>query len=190
MRKVFDVAIRGFNQGSDKMARVAAMIEDMYEDEEYDAPATAFRDEGHEVVNIGLESGKKVKGKRGNSETTVEKEVGKVSVDDFDALFIPGGHSPDKLRANDDPVNFVREFMERDKPTFMICHGAQLLITARVLEGRKATGWKSIVQDIKNAGAEYLDQEVVKDGNLISSRQPSDLPAFIEASRSLLEKKE
>jgi protease I len=86
------------------------------------------------------------------------------------------------LRVDDAAVKFVREFVERDKPVFAICHAPQLLITAQVLQGRKITGWKSIIQDIKNAGAEFIDQEVVEDGNLISSRHPGDLPAFIKAA--------
>ncbi len=100
---------------------------------------------------------------------------------DFDALLIPGGYSPDKLRADEDAVRFVKDFVESGKPVFSICHAPQLLITAQVLKGRKVTGWKSIVQDIKNAGAIFLDQEVVEDGNLISSRSPQDIPAFIRA---------
>ena len=104
-----------------------------------------------------------------------------VSVEGFDALLIPGGYSPDKLRAHDAAMRFVREFMERGKLVFAICHAPQLLITAQVLTGRRVTGWKSIIQDIKNAGAEFVDREVVEDGNLISSRSPADLPAFIQA---------
>jgi protease I len=108
--------------------------------------------------------------------------IGEARSEDHDALLIPGGYSPDHLRSDGRAVNFVKEFMDKGKPVFSICHGAQLLITADVLKGRKVTGWKSIVQDIINAGAEYEDTEVVVDGNLVSSRQPSDLPAFIEAS--------
>ena len=100
---------------------------------------------------------------------------------------IPGGYSPDKLRAHKDAVQFAKEFVQSDKPVFLICHAAQLLITADVLKGRKVTGYTSIVQDIKNAGAEYFDQEVVVDGNLVSSRNPGDLPAFIEASLKKLQ---
>jgi protease I len=96
-------------------------------------------------------------------------------------LLIPGGYSPDKLRVDDDAVDFVREFMHKDKPVFTICHGPQILITAKALEGRTLTGWKSIAQDIIYAGGNFVDREVVVDGNLVSSRSPRDLPAFIEA---------
>jgi protease I len=95
---------------------------------------------------------------------------------------IPGGYSPDRLRANENAVSLVRDFVKSTKPVFSICHAPQILITAQVLEGRKIIGWKSIVQDIKNAGAEFIDKEVVEDGSLISSRHPGDLPAFIKAS--------
>jgi len=83
--------------------------------------------------------------------------------------------------------NLYETFSTQINPLFAICHGPQLLITAQLIEGRKVTGWRSIVQDIKNAGAEFLDQEVVEDGNLITSRQPSDIPAFIEACLKKLE---
>ena len=118
---------------------------------------------------------------------TIDKAIIEVNPDTFDALLIPGGYSPDKLRAHDEAVQFTRKFMESGKPVFSICHAPQLLITADVLKGRKITGWKSVVQDIKNAGADFIDQEVVEDGNLISSRQPADLPAFIRASLGKLE---
>ena len=103
------------------------------------------------------------------------------SVDTFDALLIPGGYSPDKLRVDKDAVDFVRSFMQAAKPVFSICHGPQILITAKVLEGRNVTGWKSIIQDIVYAGGNFIDREVVVDGNLVSSRSPRDLPAFISA---------
>jgi protease I len=111
----------------------------------------------------------------------IDKAVKDVSVDEFDALFIPGGYSPDKLRVDEDAVRFAGEFVKSGKAVFAICNAAQLLITAQVLSGRKVTGWKSIVQDIKNAGAQFFGQEVVEDRNLISSRSPADLPAFIQA---------
>jgi protease I len=128
-----------------------------------------------------------VKGKKQRTAVRINVAVGRVSPDDFDALLIPGGYSPDKLRAHEEAVTFARDFVESGKPVFAICHAPQLLITADVLKGRRVTGWKSIIQDIKNAGAEFMDQQVVKDGNLVSSREPSDLPAFIGASLEMLE---
>ncbi|MFQ5952998.1 MAG: type 1 glutamine amidotransferase domain-containing protein [Candidatus Omnitrophota bacterium] len=164
------------------MARIAVVITDLFEDSEYVEPAKAFKDAGHELVHIGLKEEVEVKGKKEGTPVKVDKKVTSVSAGNFDALLIPGGYSPDKLRADERVVDFTKEFMKNNKPVFAICHGAQLLITAQALEGRKATGWKSIKQDIIYAGAEYLDQEVVVDGNLVTSRHPGDLPAFIEES--------
>jgi protease I len=164
------------------MATIAIIITDMFEDSEYSKPAEAFKQAGHELVHIGLTKGQTVKGAKKGTPVLVDQAVKDVSVDAFDALLIPGGYSPDRLRIDDDAVRFVKEFVESGKPVFAICHAPQLLITAQVLRGRKITGWKSVIQDIKNAGAEFIDQEVVEDGNLISSRSPQDLPAFIRAS--------
>ncbi|WP_214020152.1 type 1 glutamine amidotransferase domain-containing protein [Methanoculleus sp.] len=168
------------------MSRIAVLITDMFEDVEYTKPAEAFREAGHDLVHIGLSAGETVHGKKEQTPVKIDRAASDVSADDFDALFIPGGYSPDKLRAHDAPVEFVRRFVESGKPVLAICHAPQLLITAQVLEGRKITGWKSVIQDIKNAGAEYIDREVAIDGNLVSSRNPDDIPAFIEASLAKL----
>jgi len=163
------------------MGKVAVVITNMFEDDEYVKPAEALKKAGHEVVHIGLKSGETVKGKSSQTPVKVDKTVKEVKVGDFEALLIPGGYSPDKLRTDADVVRFVKEFVESGKPVCSICHAPQLLINAQVLKGRRIAGWKSLVQDIKNAGAEFVDQEVVEDGNLISSRGPEDIPAFIQA---------
>ena len=170
------------------MSKVAVIIDDKFEDVEYTDPAQAYKNEGHELVHIGLESGKTVTGKKEGTKVTIDRAVEKVSASDFDALLIPGGYSPDKLRSHSAPVKFVKNFVESGKPVFIICHAAQLLITADVLKGRKITGYKSIVQDIKNAGADYKDEKVIVDRNIVSSRHPGDLPAFIRESIKLLNK--
>jgi len=170
------------------MAKIAVIIDDMFEDSEYSEPSTAFQEEGHEIIHLGLEKGKRVKGKKSGTTVVIDQKVGDASVEGFNALLIPGGFSPDKLRAHTEPVEFVKSFVDSGKPVFMICHGPQLLITARVLQGRKITGWKSIKQDIINAGAVYLDKEVVVDGNFVSSRSPADLPLFIRESLIKLKK--
>ena len=162
--------------------KIAILITDDFEDSEYTEPAEAFKKHGCELVHLGLEAGRTVKGKKKETPVRIDRAVSEAKVAEFDALLIPGGYSPDKLRVDEAAVRFARDFVESDKPVFAICHAAQLLITAQALEGRKITGWKSIVQDIKNSGAEYEDREVVEDGNLISSRGPQDIPAFIEAS--------
>ena len=168
------------------MAIIAVLITDDFEDPEYSQPAREFTLAGHDLVHLGLKEGSKVTGKRGVDSAVIDKAVGKAMVDDYDALFIPGGYSPDKLRAHREAVSFTRDFFTSGKPVFAICHGAQLLITAEVLKGRKATGWKTIAVDIKNTGADYMDKEVVEDGNLITSRQPSDIPAFVKACLAML----
>ncbi|HPA15794.1 MAG TPA: type 1 glutamine amidotransferase domain-containing protein [Desulfobacterales bacterium] len=164
------------------MSKVAVIITDMFEDSEYTEPAKAFTKAGHQLVHIGLKAGSIVKGKKNQTPVQIDKAVRNVIARDFDALLIPGGYSPDKLRVDERAVQFAKEFVESGKPVFVICHAAQLLISADVIRGRKITGWKSIIQDIKNAGAEFIDQAVVEDGNLISSRDPGDLPLFIKAS--------
>lgn len=158
------------------------IITNMFEDSEYSKPVNAFKKAGHKIIRVGLKEGEVVKGKKKGTPVKIDKAITDVSVEDFDALLIPGGYSPDKLRANEDAVKFTKEFAESGKPIFSICHGPQLLITADVLKGRKITGWKSIIQDIKNAGAEFIDKEVVVDKNLVSSRYPGDISAFIRES--------
>lgn len=163
------------------MTKIGVLIWNLFEDSEYVKPAGAFRNEGYELVHVGIKAGETVKGKKEGTPVKIDKAAGEVSVEDFDAILIPGGYSPDQLRVDDDVVRFTRDFVHSGKPVFVICHGPQLLITAQVLDGCRITGYKSIVQDIKNAGAEYIDQEVVEHRNIISSRHPGDLPAFIDA---------
>lgn len=168
------------------MKRIAVIITDMFEDSEYTRPAEAFKRAGHVLTHIGLEKNAVVKGKKEQTPVQIDMAVEDAAVEDFDALLIPGGYSPDKLRVNENAVRFAGAFVRSGKPVFAICHAPQLLITADVLRGRTLTGYKSIIQDIKNAGAEFVDSRVVQDDNLISSRQPSDLPAFIEKALAQL----
>jgi protease I len=163
------------------MARIAVIIANMFEDSEYAEPVKAFKNAGHEIIHVGIKVGETVKGMKKNTPVVIDKEVGGLSIGDFDALLIPGGYSPDGLRIYPEAVRFAREFVESGKPIFAICHAPQLLITARVLKERKIAGWKSVKEDIINAGAEFIDKEVVEDGNIISSRSPADLVQFIKA---------
>ena len=169
------------------MKRIAVLITDMFQDVEYERPAETFIRAGHELVNVGITEGALVKGEHGMI-VKINRSAKEVTANEFDALFIPGGYSPDKLRINPDAVRLAREFFQANKPVFAICHAAQLLITAQVLKGRRVTGWMSIIQDIKNAGGLYEDKEVVVDGNLVSSRKPEDIPAFVKASLEMLNK--
>ena len=171
------------------MATIAIVIDDMFEDCEYGKPVQAFMRAGHALVHIGVNAGRTVTGKQAEMAVDIDKTAQEARGDDYDALFIPGGYSPDSLRVHEAVVVFVRDFVNSGKPVFTICHAPQLLITADVLRGRTITGHQSVIQDIKNAGAAYKDEEVVMDGNLLSSRNPGDLPAFIKASLSKLESK-
>lgn len=162
--------------------KIAAILGEMFEDSEYTKPVDAYRKKGHEVINVGVKAGETVTGKTEGTQVKIDQSVGDVHVEDFDALLIPGGYSPDQLRVDENAVRFAADFVRSGKPVFAICHAGQLLITAQVLQGRKFTGYTSIIQDIKNAGAEFVDQEVVVDGNLVSSRHPGDIPAFIVES--------
>ena len=166
---------------------IACVITNMFEDSEYNEPAKAFTDAGHKVVVIEKEKGNKITGAANEITVTADEGIDDVNPDDYDALFIPGGFSPDMLRADDRFVKFAKKFMDDDKPVFAICHGPQLLITARSLEGRKATGFKSIQVDMDYAGADVQDEEVVVCRNqLVTSRSPDDLPAFNRESLNLL----
>lgn len=167
--------------------KIACVITDMFEDVEYTDPVKAFEDAGHEVVTIEKKKGNEVTGKQKEVTVKIDESIDNVNPEDYDALFIPGGFSPDQLRADDRFVTFVKHFMDTEKPVFAICHGPQLLITAKSLEGRKATGFKSIHVDMEYAGANVQDEEVVVCNNqLVTSRQPGDIPAFNKEALNLL----
>ncbi|AYC30413.1 type 1 glutamine amidotransferase domain-containing protein [Paenisporosarcina cavernae] len=171
------------------MAKIATLITDMFEDVEFTGPSDALNEAGHEVFTIEKEAGKEVKGKQGEAVIKIDYGIDDVNPSDFDALLLPGGFSPDQLRGDERFVSFAKAFMDEKKPVFAICHGPQLLITAKALEGRKATGFKSIKQDLIYAGADYHDEEVlVCQNQLVTSRQPDDIPAFNRESLKLLEK--
>jgi len=168
------------------MATIAVIISNMFEDSEYSEPVKAFLAAGNKIVHIGIHAGETVKGIKKGTPVIIDRELKGLQIAGFDALLIPGGYSPDQLRISEDALRFTREFVESGKPVFVICHGPQLLISARVVKGRKMTSWKSVKEDLINAGADFVDQDVVEDGNIISSRSPADLQAFIKASLNKL----
>ncbi|MYL69221.1 DJ-1/PfpI/YhbO family deglycase/protease [Halobacillus litoralis] len=169
------------------MSKIACVMTSMFEDVEYTQPAEAFSNEGHEVTTIEWEVGKEVEGKQGEASVKIDTSIDDVKPEDFDALFIPGGFSPDILRGDEKFVSFAKHFMDEKKPVFAICHGPQLLITAKTLEGRTATGFKSISVDMEYAGVNYQDKEVVVcQDQLVTSRQPDDIPAFNREALKLL----
>jgi protease I len=161
--------------------RVAMLVEDEFEDRELTGPLEALRAAGATVTLVGPTAGAAFTGKRGQAVVTADAAAGAVQMQDFDALVIPGGHAPDKMRMRHAMVDLARDAMETGKPVAAICHGPQLLISANVLRGRTLTCWPSIAIDVKNAGGLYVDKPVVEDGNLITSRKPDDVPMFAEA---------
>src|SRR5215510_1845384 len=169
------------------MARVAFIVDEMFEDSEFRVPYDRLRKAGHEVVIIGREAGKQLQGKKGKETIKTERSVNEVSADKFDALVIPGGYSPDKLRMDPKMVAFTRDIFNAGKPVAAICHAGWMLAEADIAKGRTVTSWPSIKTDLINAGARWVDRELVEDGNLITSRKPDDLQAFTEAILRQLE---
>lgn len=160
------------------MARIAMPLDSGYEDSEFRYPYDALRRAGHEVVVLGTEAGKKVEGKQGKDSAIVDGTVGDHDPASFDALVIPGGYSPDHLRTDPDVVGLVRAIAEKGKLVGAICHGPQLLIEAGVVRGKTMTSWPSIKTDLQNAGARWVDEPMVRDGSLVTSRNPGDLEVF------------
>jgi protease I len=164
--------------------RIACVLANGFEDSEFRVPYDRFQGAGHEVFVIGVKKDEILKGERGKEQVKTDAGIDEVRPDAFDALFIPGGFSPDRLRADDRMVKFVKSFS--DKPILAICHGPQLLITADMVRGRKVTAWKTVQVDLRNAGAQVVDQESITDGSLVTSRQPEDIDAFVRASLHLI----
>jgi protease I len=154
----------------------------MFEDDEFQKPYQAFRDAGQEVVVVGEQGGQELRGYGGRVTHVTEAGIDEVRPDEFDALFVPGGYSPDHLRADPRMVDFARTMMESDKPVFAICHGPQLLLTAGAVRGRKMTAWQTVQGDLAKAGADVVDEAVVVDRDLVTSRKPDDIPAFVPAA--------
>ena len=169
------------------MAKIAFIMDEMFEDSEFTVPYQRVKELGHQPVIVGLESGKKIKGKKGKETVTTEASIEDVSGNEFDAVVIPGGYSPDKIRTNPKMVEFTRSIFESNKPVAAICHAGWMLAEADIVRGRTVTSWPSIKTDLVNAGAEWVDQEVVEDGNLITSRKPDDLEAFSKTLLAQLE---
>ena len=161
--------------------RIAILVEQEFEDSELSGPRDGLTAAGATVVMVGPVSGVEYRGKRGDTVVTSELAAGAARMKDFDALVIPGGHAPDKMRMRHAMVDLARDAMEAGKPVAAICHGPQLLISANALRGRTLTCWPSIAIDVKNAGGLYVDKPVVLDGNLITSRKPDDVAVFSEA---------
>jgi protease I len=161
--------------------KIAILVADGFEQVELQKPRKAL-DEAGALTQVVSPAGKKVKGwdlKEWGEEVDVDVPLKEANADDFDALQLPGGvMNPDHLRMDAEAVEFVKHFFESGKPVAAICHAPWTLIEAEVVNGRKITSWPSLKTDLRNAGAEWVDEEVVRDGNLVTSRKPDDIPAF------------
>lgn len=161
--------------------KVAVLATDGFEQSELETPVQALKDAGANVEIVSLKSGniKGWDGKDWGREVSVDKTVESVKAGDYDALVLPGGvMNPDTLRTDKNAVSFISEFMNAGKPVAAICHGPWTLIEAEAVKGRKVTSWPSLRKDLENAGATWVDEEVVTDNGLVTSRNPGDLPAF------------
>jgi protease I len=177
-------------QSSIEGKRVAALIGDGFEEAELVEPRRAFEEGGAVITIVGVDekARQRIRAKRGlddGGSTKAEELVADVTADDFDALLIPGGFSPDAIRTNRDVQRFVREFDSAKKPMFAIGHGVQVLISTQLARGRTITGSPSIADDIRNAGGLYRDQPVVTDGHWVTARTIADMAQF---TRTAIEK--
>ena len=172
------------------MKKIAILATDDFEDLELQVPLERLKEAGYKVLVVGPVGGKIIVGKKGRYRVKTDLGVDSVKPGDFDALIVPGGYSPDRLRLNMAAVELVRAFGLDRRPIAAICHGPQLLISAGLVNGRTLTSWPSVAIDVKNAGGHYVDEPVVIDGNLVTSRKPADLPQFIDAIISVLQEHE
>jgi protease I len=159
--------------------RAAVLVEQMYQEMEVWYPIYRLREAGCRVTVVGPEAGQNYPSKFGYPVKS-DKAAKDVSADDFDLVVIPGGYAPDHLRRHDAMIRLVSAMAEQNKVVAAICHGPWVLCSTQALKGRKATCFFAIKDDVINAGGKYVDAEVIRDGNLITSRKPDDLPAFMQ----------
>jgi deglycase len=171
------------------MAKVAICVAAEYEDTELDFPRECLTQSGHDVVIVGTQAGTRLRGRRGRSSIGVQRASRDARAEEFDAIVIPGGHSPDRLRLDAAMVEFVRDVVLKDKLVAAVCHGPQLLIEADVVRDREMTAWPSIKRDLINAGAVFCDRDLVEDGMFITSRNPERVEEFSAAILRCLAKK-
>ena len=167
--------------------RVAILAENMYQEMELWVPYYRLREEGAEVKVVGGGGAKSYTSKHGYP-VNVDVQADQVKAVEFDAVIVPGGYAPDMMRRHPAMVALVREATQQGKVVAAICHAGWMLVSAGILKGRKATSFSSIKDDLVAAGADWQDAEVVVDGNLITSRNPNDLPAFCRAIVASLSK--
>jgi protease I len=164
---------------------IAILVAPLFEESELIYPLYRLKEAGHEVALVGAAQAT-YKGKNG-LEVAADFAVGDVNPADFDGVVIPGGYSPDHMRRDPKLVGLVAELGQTGKPVAAICHGPWMLASTGLAEGKQVTSYSSIKDDLINAGASWTDEEVVVDGNVITSRTPDDLPAFMKAFLGVLE---
>ena len=164
-----------------QQAKIACLIGDGFEDSEFRVPYDRLRAAGYAVELVGKKAGQEVKGKSGQETVRTDAAAGDVRVDDYIALLIPGGYSPDHLRIDRSCVELVKRFEAARKLVAAVCHGPQLLITAGLVRGRTLTAWPTVQEDLRQVGANVKDEQVVVDRNWVTSRKPDDLAAFSDA---------
>lgn len=157
--------------------KIAILAEDLYEDPELWYPYYRMQEAGAAVTVVGPKAGATYQSKHGYPVET-DEAAANLRGADFDAVIVPGGFSPDRMRRSEAMVRFLREAHEAGRIVAAICHGGWMLVSAGAVKGRKVTGFIAIKDDLVNAGGTYVDEEVVRDGNVITSRTPKDLPAF------------
>ncbi len=167
--------------------RIAILAENMYQEMELWVPYYRLKEEGADVKVVGAGGAKSYTSKHGYP-VSVDVQADQVKAVEFDAVIVPGGYAPDMMRRHASMVGLVREATQQGKVVAAICHAGWMLVSAGVLNGRKATSFFSIKDDLVAAGAKWVDEEVVVDGNLITSRKPDDLPAFCRAIVTALAK--
>jgi protease I len=164
-----------------KGKKVAILAADMFERVELEQPRKALEDAGADVEVVSIHGGQ-IKGFDHFdpvNTVAVDRTIEEASPDDYDALMIPGGvGNPDQLRGDENVVSFVRRFHQAGKPMAVICHGPWVLVESGIVRGRRVTSWPTLETDIRNAGGDWVDEVVVVDGNLVTSRKPDDIPAF------------
>jgi protease I len=160
--------------------RAAVLVEQQYQELEVWYPVYRLREAGCKVTLVGPEAGQTYPSKVGYPAKS-DKSARDVSANDFDVIVVPGGFAPDFLRRHESVLRLVSDMAEQGKVVAAICHGAWVLCSTQALKGKRATCFFAIKDDVSNAGARYVDEECVRDGNLITSRKPDDLPAFLQA---------
>ncbi|MBN2356135.1 DJ-1/PfpI/YhbO family deglycase/protease [candidate division KSB1 bacterium] len=168
-----------------KDKRIAILIGPQFHDEETSNPREYLQGKGAQVHLVGLDKSQ-ITGKLGKVTLTPDRSIDELELQEYDGVIIPGGGAPERIRLNDKAIEFVKAFWQTGRPVGAICHGPQVLISADVLEGVTTTCYEGIRDDVKLAGAHYVDQEVCVDGQLVTSRKPADLPAFNKAFADLL----